>query len=208
MTSASNYTFVSLWKSSRNCVTVNVLLFDNWVVEVTETDANSRVFNGNYDTPFAGLRIFNDIAAPGQYICISSLQKRENKIKRDRKWTNLFFSFCFFVSFLFVFFFCCVESPFPSFGRRDRKSKSVTEETLLSHQSLCSRSLPLRPFVRTTIRSSGTLFLILWSHLFITGRLDSTRLDFTRGCVSTPPPPRSPRSPPPGWIHFTKQKNS
>lgn len=56
----------------------------------------------------------------------------------------------------------------------DREIKSATEEKLLSRQPLCSRSLPLRPFVRTTIRSSGTLFPF---YDLTSSSLDSTRLE-------------------------------
>lgn len=85
--------------------------------------------------------------------------------------------------------------PFPRLG--DRKIKSATEETLLSRQPLCSRSLPLRPFVRTTIRSSGTLFLFY--DLTSSSPTQSSRLDLTRvhPWISSSPP---------GWIHFARTK--
>lgn len=70
---------------------------------------------------------------------------------------------------------------FPRLG--DRKIKSATEETLLSRSTLCSRSLPLLPFARTTIRSSETLFPFY--DLTSSSSTDSTRLDSTR-FVSTP----------------------
>lgn len=63
------------------------------------------------------------------------------------------------------------------FPRLDRKIKSVTEETpFVSRDPFVPRSFPLRPFVRTTIRSSGTLFS--FCDLTSSSLADSTRLDF------------------------------
>lgn len=117
---------------------------------------------------FIGSRIFNDIAGPIFFTRIQEQNRTESKVDEH---------------FLLLRHRVASNRHFPRLD--DRKIKSVTEETLLSRQTLCSRSLPLRPFVRTTIRSSATLFSFY--DLTSSSPADSTRLDFTRSIPTLAP---------------------